>query len=112
MPNNQTAIQKLAGGFSLVNTILAIALSVGGTLLTIGVTQGSFAQRLTSDEQAVKTEEQERQAGDEAINKQVVPRSEHEAHWQADEQFRRLLIDKIDSLQADVREIRAQTSRR
>lgn len=107
-PAQQSAIQKLTGGFSLVHTLLAIALSVGGTLVTIGVTQGSFAQRLTNNEQAVKTEELERKARD----GQIVPRAEHEAHWQADEQFRRLLIDKIDSLQADVREIRAQTSRK
>lgn len=54
MSNQQTAVQKLSGGFSLVNTVLAIALSIGGTLLTIGVTQGNFAQRLTTAETEVK----------------------------------------------------------
>jgi hypothetical protein len=108
MATQQSAVQKVTGGLSLAQIIIGVAISVGSTLLTVGFAQGSFAQRLTNNEQAVKTEEQDRKTRD----AQIVPRVEHEAHWQADEQFRRLLLDKIDSLQVDVREIRAQTSRR
>ena len=96
-----SAVQRLTGGLSLAQIALSIAISVGGTLLTIGWAQGSYAQRLANNEQAVKVHDA-----------QIVPRSEHEAHWRSEEQFRQLLLDKIDSLQADVREIRTQTSRR
>ncbi len=111
MPSKTTPVaQKLAGGLSLTHLILTIALSVGGTLFTVGVTQGSFAQRLTATENTIVKNKADRDHVIEKMNEQIVPRAEQEAHWKAQDEVQRLQMDILKSIQADVREVRSQVN--
>jgi hypothetical protein len=97
--SSANAPATFASRFSLAQTILTVALTLIGTLLTLGATYGTFISRLGTVEANVETHKQERVAAVDELKKESVPRSEHEAHWKAQS-------EQLNQIQTDVRELR------
>ena len=102
----ETATAKWNGRLSLAQAALALILSVGGTLLTIGITQGSFAQRLSSAEQESKRIDESVKTNSAA----AVPRAEYDAHAKSEQELRQLILENLKEIKDDVRALRNQNS--
>lgn len=98
---NTPAASSWRNGLSVAQTLITLALAVGGALLTVGVSQGSLRERVNSSE----TNLEKTNHSLEELKSRTVPRAEHEAHWKADEEFRRLLFKRLDEIRDDVRDL-------
>jgi hypothetical protein len=87
-------------------SVLAIVLAFVSSYFGIQKGQALTDQRLTSAEGSIERNKQERDRAIDDLRSQSVPRSEHEARWKAEDEFRRLLFKSLDELKADVRELR------
>jgi hypothetical protein len=88
--------------FNLAQTALGIAISVGTVLITIGATYGTFYTRLNNVETTTEQRNKERSAQldelKEEIRRDIVPRSENQAHWEATNK-------RLDDIQESLRDI-------